>query len=417
MSIERPTVAIVDGYSTGMLLAPEFTARGWRPVHVQSMPETPAVFLPSYRPEDYAARIIHGGDIGATVAALSAYRPAAIVTGAETGVEVADALCAAFGLPGNDPARSRARRDKFEMIETLRHHGLRTARQFRSGDRDAVVAWARANGDWPVVVKPLDSAGTDGVTFCHDEDAVARAFDMLHGRPNRMGFLNAEILVQSFLRGVQYFINAVSHEGRHVIGEVWREDKRMVADAAFINDLEVLIPKRGSLQAELIDYTARVLDALGIRHGPSHNELMLTEDGPVLVETAARMQGSVDHTCIVEALGYSQVTLTVDCYANPAALIRRLEDDYAMRSHVYCVALISEQEGVIRDVGGVRRLEALPSYYSRLRIPAVGDVLHPTVDLFSSPGIVYLLHEDEEVLKADYRRIREWEKSGALFAV
>ena len=36
-----------------------------------------------------------------------------------------------------------------------------------------------------------------------------------------------------------------------------------------------------------------MLDALGIRFGPAHTEVMLTATGPVLVESGARMHGSV----------------------------------------------------------------------------------------------------------------------------
>jgi hypothetical protein len=39
-----------------------------------------------------------------------------------------------------------------------------------------------------------------------------------------------------------------------------------------------------------------------------------------------------------------------------------------------------------------------------------------TVDLFTSPGIVYLVHDDRAVLEDDYQRIRSIEDRG-LFAL
>ena len=41
----------------------------------------------------------------------------------------------------------------------------------------------------------------------------------------------------------------------------------------------------------LISYTRRVLDAMEIRHGPSHAEIMMTADGPCLVEMNCRAHG------------------------------------------------------------------------------------------------------------------------------
>jgi hypothetical protein len=38
------------------------------------------------------------------------------------------------------------------------------------------------------------------------------------------------------------------------------------------------------------------------------------------------------------------------------------------------------------------------------------------VDLFSSPGTIYLIHEDRDQLERDYERLREIERDG-LFEV
>ena len=44
-----------------------------------------------------------------------------------------------------------------------------------------------------------------------------------------------------------------------------------------------------------------------------------------------------------------------------------------------------------------------------------GDELKKTVDLFSCPGIIYLVDPDRAQLKADYDRIRELDAAGAVF--
>jgi biotin carboxylase len=414
-----PTVAIVDAYSTAALLPAEFRRRGWRCVHVRGTPRIPEIFRPHYRPDDFAAEIVHDGDIEATAAELARWSPRAVLSGAETsnGVELTDALGSRLGCPSNDPSLSRARRDKFEMIETVRAHGLKTARQFKAGSLEAALAWAEALGDWPVVVKPVRSVGTDSVFFCHTPGEVQAAFEAIFGRPNRIDVMNDAVLLQSLLRGTQYFVNTVSHQGRHYVTEVWGESKPLVDKAAFINGLEYLLPYRGEIQDALVAYTRGVLDALGVREGPSHTELMLTGEGPVLVETASRMQGSVDHEAVVRALGHSQVTATVDCVLDPQAMVRSLEDGYRVHRWIYCVALVSEQDGIIRDRPGLALLEGLPSFVSMIRIPPVGARLRRTVDLFSGPGIVYLVHEDAKTLRRDYEQIRQWERDKALFHV
>lgn len=419
---DRPVAVIVDGYSTGAALAPEFARRGWACVHVSSRPDIDPVYQAVHRPETYRAGITHRGDLAETLAALAPFRPRAVLPGAEIGVELADALAEGLGLAGNGTALSAARRDKFLMARAVARAGLATAPQFRTGDAPAARDWARDQGRWPVVVKPLNSAGTDGVTICQTPDQLDQAFARIHGKRNRLGLINDDVLIQGFLQGRQYFINTVSLAGRHLVAEIWVESKRQVAEAAFINDLEMLLPADGPVQALLADYTMAVLDALGISHGPAHTEVMLTDAGPVLIETAARLMGTVEQRAVMAALGETQVTLTVDACTDPEGFSARLDRavadvPYRMQGHLWCVALISGQTGRITSHQGLSRLERLASYVSRINIAPIGSLLAPTVDFFSSPGVVYLLHEDQAVLAADYACIRAWERDGLLFDV
>ncbi len=45
------------------------------------------------------------------------------------------------------------------------------------------------------------------------------------------------------------------------------------------------------IYSRLSEYIFSVLDALGIRQGVGHSELMIVNDQPVLLETAARLPG------------------------------------------------------------------------------------------------------------------------------
>ena len=43
---------------------------------------------------------------------------------------------------------------------------------------------------------------------------------------------------------------------------------------------------------DLIEYNIKVVKALGIKVGPAHSEIILSKDGPVLVEIGARLNGA-----------------------------------------------------------------------------------------------------------------------------
>lgn len=411
-------VAIVDAYSTGAELAPLFAKYGYQSVHVQSSRVIPADFIGSFRPGDFKDHIAAStDDWDLVLKKLAPHRPAIVIPGTETGVILADFLSSKLNLPGNDPSTSALRRDKFEMQEALRRAGLASIAQHRAATADEALEWSRKFGRWPLVVKPLDSAGADGVSFCYNEDEVHAAVGRIVGRTNRIGIDNRGVLLQERLVGRQYFMNAVSIDGLHKITEIWADDKSLVDGAALICDKEELLPYNGATQSVIKPYVEGVLTALGVRNGPSHSELMLTDHGPVLIETAARMQGTILHEAVAAAIGSSHVTTTVDRYLNPETFKRHVNEAYELGAVLYCVTLQSSLEGIVRENRVHKLVSTLPSFFSMFHTPEHGERIHRTTDLFSNPGIIYLLHQNRAQLECDYAKIRAWEAAGELFAV
>jgi hypothetical protein len=407
------TAVVVDAYSTGARLAPRFKAAGLDVVHVQSAAAPPDFYLRALRREDFVANVVHAGDLEATAERVGAHDPAFVVVGSEPGVLLSDALSERLGLPSNGTALSAARRDKHQMAQALRRAGVRALEELKTGDAEEAVAWAQRRGDWPVVVKPVDSAGTDGVALCETPDAIRSAFAETIGRPNALHGANEQLLVQELLRGTQLFTDSISWDGVHHVSECWRDTKRRVG-AAFVYDFEELLDFRGEQQDQVIPYVHSVLDALGVRYGPAHTEVMLTDTGPVLVECGARLHGSVRDD-VIDRCTPSHVTVTVEAYLDPASVARRAETGYALRAASRCVMLISHQEGRIVAEAGLREVERLESFAGTISMAARGDAITPTVDLFSCPGIIYLVHPDRELLRRDYERLRELEETVGMF--
>jgi hypothetical protein len=65
---------------------------------------------------------------------------------------------------------------------------------------------------------------------------------------------------------------------------VWVYDKRPRNGSQFVYFGMLPIEPESEEAKVLIPYTRGVLDALGMKHGPSHGEIILTKDGPCLVE-------------------------------------------------------------------------------------------------------------------------------------
>ncbi|WP_182875526.1 ATP-grasp domain-containing protein [Microbispora sp. H10670] len=411
----RQVLVIVDGYSSGSQLPGVMAEHGWDCVHVRASESLPEYFRATYRPGDYLAEFGNDGDIEALAREVGAYRPAAVLPGTESGVIVADLLAAALGLPGNDPSSSAARRDKYEMHNRLIGAGLPAMDHYLAHDLGGLLAWAKA-GAWPVVVKPPASAGTDSVTFCADEGELEEVFHRLHGAVNQLGERNDAVLAQRLLSGQEYFINGISGNGRHVVTEIWRTDKVPVPGAGLIYDRSVLFDPVDPEMKRIVDYVKAVLDALGVRYGAHHTELMVTDRGPVLIECASRLSGGLNRPAANHAVGASMLDLAARLVVEGEPFAARLADEQkGLHAPLWQVQFISAQSGTVTRSHYEELLGTLESTTWIQKAPRAGDTVTRTTDLYSSPGIVFMSHPDPEVLQADYQTVRRWEREGRLF--
>ncbi|QIH08104.1 MULTISPECIES: ATP-grasp domain-containing protein [unclassified Pseudomonas] len=410
-------LVVVDGYSSGSQLPTLMAESGWKCLHVSSSANPPEYYLRTYHKNEYIAHFEYQGDIQPLADAVEAWRPAAVLPGTESGVIVADLLAAALQLPGNAPSTSLARRDKYTMHERLKAASLRSMDHFLAVERSALSAWAE-RGSWPVVIKPQASAGTDSVTFCADQRELLESFDKLFGTVNQLGERNDAVLAQRLLVGPEYFINGVSGHGKHLITEIWRADKLPAPDGGWIYDRAVLFDPTSPEMQEIVEYVHGVLDALGIRYGANHTELIVTADGPTLIECASRLSGGLNRPAANYAVGSSQLDLVGKLVREgESAIDDILQTWQPHRYPLWQVQFISNQEGVVARSSYDELLKTFKSKAWLQRAPKEGDTVVKTIDLFSSPGIVFMSHADSNVLHEDYKTVREWERTSRLFTV
>ncbi|HEX8095026.1 ATP-grasp domain-containing protein [Jatrophihabitans sp.] len=400
----RPVAVVVDLYTCSHFLLDAFTALGVDVVQVKSNPE-----LPAFGAEMAYLATVSGSDPATLAGELARYSPIAVVAGQETDVLLADALSERMGLPSNGTALSSARRNKYDMAEALRRAGVRCAEQFKSGSAEEVVAWAEAAGRYPVVVKPLASAATDSVAICADAGQVRKAADAILGTETIWGEANHEVLVQSYLDGVEYVVDMVSWQGRRYTCGVWEYRKRLVG-VHNIYDYEVLLPAEDSRVAELTGYVDSALRALGISYGPTHAEVIITPDGPALVEVGARTAGNLSPAFHDQCLGANQAGLTALAYARPRDFLDRYADRcYTALCQAWVYNTPTDRAGVVTHVDQdvVAEIQALPTVSEVIVKLRKGWRMTPTVDLLSSTLKVFMAADSTQDLQRDYQRVTE----------
>ncbi len=408
----RKVVLIVDAYSAGNLLAKEFRRRGYDCVHLQSTKEILPILKKSFVESDFEANFAFTDDVDHTLRQFRKMEICAVLPGTETGVLLADTISEALHLKSNGTQFSRARRNKFFMIETLRAAGLAVARQKKSSYAQDLVAFKNDIGLSKVVVKPVESAGAEDVRMCEGDGEIVAAHEAIVGKFNMLGLRNQESIVQEFLAGTEYFVNCVSLNGEHVVCDLWRHNKRQLNGFDFVYDRAELCDGQNEDEQAIIRYTKRALDALSISFGPSHSEVILTSDGPRLVEMGARLQGMSWPDLNLACIGFGPVDLTVDCYVDEPEFLRKAQD-YHIKRYAMRVNLISSHSGKLKFFD-VEKLKSLSSFFYVRPIAEVGACISETINYFTVPGFVMLVSKEREQLQDDYQRIRAWEEQGKI---
>ncbi len=402
---------IVDPYSSGAFFAGAFERLGVPVVAVMSAESPPDVYAPSFRPQDFERVFVARDDnLSDLVTSLRALRPSCVLTGCESGVELTDRIASKV-LPerSNRPEMAQARRHKGEMARALVAAGVPSMRQICTGSVDEVADWIEREGltDQDLVIKPPKSASTDGVVKVPAGSDWRAKFSALLGSVNRLGFTNDKLVVQEYLRGVEYAVDTASFAGRHSVASVCRYNKTDNGPFMAIYDtMEWMAPDFADADV-LKEYAVKVLDAVGMRYGTSHIEIMLTKDGPRLVEIGARPHGGGHPQFCRVATGDSQVDRIARSFVENG--FSKL--DFELKTNLRVVFLLCRVGGQVSNRAALDEIATLPSHhFSKIHVRQ-GDWLKPTQDLFASldMGFVVLAHQDAEQIAADTKMIREFE--------
>ncbi|MHB2017155.1 MAG: ATP-grasp domain-containing protein [Candidatus Xenobia bacterium] len=404
----RRPVVIVDPVDSGAELAPGFAARQIPAIAVKSIPG--ARWDELYE-GTYAGRIQTSHfqkiyeDRPDLVEVLRRHDPLAILAGAESGVELADRLAAAVTPHlANVPGLADARRHKGAMQGALAQAGLPAIRTLTTADPSEVAAWLEAQhlADAGLVVKPAASCGSDNVHHVPPGGDWRRPFDLiLSSRTKLRGEANEAVVVQERVVGTEFAVDTVSAAGEHVLAHLIRYTKTAAGERLTVFDHTEFVAFDPAQHGEMLAYVRRALDAVGIRWGAAHSEVMLTADGPRLIEVGARTCGGPVLGFSRVATGSSQLERVVEAYVDGEIRSRT----YDFKKTVVPVFLIAPVSGILRNVEELEVLRQLPTHLATHMWLGNGDQVQQTVDWETVLGVVALAGERDAVF-SDYQRVR-----------
>ena len=267
--------------------------------------------------------------------------------------------CKKLGLTGISYDTAVKATDKGEMIKAFEKAGVEHPWYYIIEDATKPLPEGIT---YPCITKPTDNAGSRGVMLVNSrkELEAALAYSAENGR-------SGSVIVEEYMVGSEVSVEVIVWQGTPHVLQI--TDKLTTGAPHFV-EMGHSQPSRlpAEDQEKIRDLACRAVKAVGIDNGPAHVEIMLTKDGPKMVELGARMGGGCITTHLVPlSTGIDMVRATIDiCLGQEPDIAPRFEKGSA-------ISFFRTDCGVITEILGVEEARQLAGIQEISFTKQVGD--------------------------------------------
>ncbi|MFF4284345.1 ATP-grasp domain-containing protein [Streptomyces sp. NPDC001633] len=262
--------------------------------------------------------------------------------------------------------------DKYLMRARLNETGVDDTLAKRVVGPDGLAKAAGELG-YPVMCKPAGGIGSRGISRLASPADVPRAFTW--SAEGASGLDAVELIAEPFHQGREFSVECISEGGRHFVAGI---TQKAIDQDSFV-ELGHLVPAPlPEAEAAAISHTVRrMLDALEIRDGATHTEVILTDGGVRIIETHLRYGGDripnmlaaatgidIQQAWARQAVGHS-ITAEIE-EATRRHLSGERADFAAIRYRC------ADRRGVLSAVHGIEDAERMPGVVEVATVAGVG---------------------------------------------
>lgn len=269
-----------------------------------------------------------------------------------------------LGLPGISYDTAIKSTDKGEMIKAFEEHGVEHPWYYIVDDENQFEAIVD-KVTYPCVMKPTDNAGNRGVCYIANKEELLGEYAYSHEN-SRSG----HVIIEEYMEGQEVSVEIVVYKGEvHILAVT---DKLTLGKPYFV---EIGHAEQSQKSLEVVeaikDLATRAVKAVGIDNSPAHVEIMVTKDGPKMVELGSRMGGGCITTHLVPlSTGIDMIKSVMDLALGLEPDLEPKFDKGSALRHIVGV------EGVIESVDGIEEAKKVPGVYEVTMLKNIGDECH-----------------------------------------
>ena len=240
---------------------------------------------------------------------------------------------------------------------------------------------------FPCITKPTDNSGSRGVMLVNSREELASAIAYSSENGRKGG-----VIVEEYMVGPEVSVEVIVWQG---IPHVLQVTDKLTTGAPHFVEMGHSQPSRlPTADLEKIrDLACRAVKAVGLENGPAHVEIMLTKEGPKMVELGARMGGDCITTHLVPlSTGIDMIKATMDISLGMTPDITpKFQKGSAIR-------FFDAPYGTITAVEGAEETLAIPGVKEVSFTKQVGDVAGQIGS--STDRVAYVIAQGETVERA-----------------
>jgi biotin carboxylase len=240
--------------------------------------------------DDYAE--VSTRDVDALIAFIDEYQKKMEIHGVMTmGSDIPDilaALCDKFGWIGPSKQTAYWGTNKYAMKTRFKECGIPIP-YFSLVDSVSELEEVIDEIKYPVVIKPVDRSGSRGVFKLDGTRNINRLF-----HESKSESFSGQVMVEKYLKGLQISTETILYDDEaETPGFADRNYELLDRFAPRIIENGGTVPSSLSLdvQEEVKELVTRSARALGVKRGVTKGDVVMTDDGPYMIEMAVRLSG------------------------------------------------------------------------------------------------------------------------------
>lgn len=328
-------------------------------------------------------------DIPAVLEAAKLHQINGIITlASDMPMRCVAAVAKEYNLVGIDEETALRATNKVEMRNALAKNKVPIPLFFKVSSRDdyeIVVKKIRS----PFIVKPADNSGSRGIFKIDDSTDEQTIFDAYEY--SLKSSRNGDVIIEEYMHGPEVSVETLSLDG--VCNVIQITDKLTSGAPHFV---EMGHSQPTKLNPEIVEQICEVAKAankaIGIYNGPSHTEIIVTNEGPKIVELGARLGGDCITTDLVPL---STGVDMVECCIKIA--LGEKPDITPKWQKGSAIRYFHQHAGIIESISGLDQAITVPGIQQISIVHGIGEKVTDVIDSASRMGFVIAQGENVDM--------------------